>query len=80
MALVIGLAVLMALIALAGYYIGPGLGYYGAGSFCLVLLLVILYRVFGGGPRGKGIVVHLGSRDLPSLPEKVLNRSESQAS
>ena len=57
MALIIGLALLMALIAAAGYYIGPGLGYYGGASLCFVLLLVILYRVFAGGVRGRGIVV-----------------------
>jgi hypothetical protein len=57
MALVITLAILMALIGLGGYYIGPGLGYYGSASLCFVLLLVILYRVFAGGPRGSGIPV-----------------------
>jgi hypothetical protein len=57
MFLVITLAILMALIAVSGYYIGPGLGYYGAAGLCFVLLLGILYRVFAGGPRGRGIVV-----------------------
>jgi hypothetical protein len=57
MALVIGVAILMAFIALAGYYMGPGLGYYGGASLCSLLLLVILYRVFTGGPKGGGIVI-----------------------
>jgi hypothetical protein len=53
MALVFILAILMVFIALAGYYLGPGLGYYGAAVLCLILLSVILYRVFGR----KGIAV-----------------------
>ena len=57
MALVITLAILVALIGLGGYYVGPGLGYYGAASLCFVLLLVILYRVFAGGPKGRGLAV-----------------------
>jgi hypothetical protein len=57
MTLIIALAILMVLIALTGYYLGPGLGYYGAGSLCFLLLSVILYRVFAGGSKGKGIVV-----------------------
>jgi hypothetical protein len=68
MALVIGLAILMVLIALAGYYIGPGLGYYGGASFYFVLLLVILYRVFAGGPRGRGIVVPPEVEGQPRSP------------
>ena len=57
MILVITLAILMVFIGLGGYYIGPGLGYDGAASLCFLLLLVILYRVFAGGPRGRGIPV-----------------------
>jgi hypothetical protein len=57
MVLVIGLAILIAVIALGGYYVGPGLGYYGSGGICFVLLLMILYRVFAGGPGGRGINV-----------------------
>jgi hypothetical protein len=71
MALVIGLAILMAFIALASYYIGPGLGYYAGASLCFVLLLVIVYRVFAGGRRG--IVVRPEVEGPPSLLEKVLN-------
>jgi hypothetical protein len=55
--LVFVLAILIVVTALAGSYIGPGLGYFGAGVICLVLILVILYRVFAGGPKGKGIAV-----------------------
>ncbi len=75
MALVIGLAILMAFIALAGYYIGPGLGYYGAASLCFVLLLVIVYRVFAGGPGGRGMAVRPevevgpGGRGMAVRPE-----------
>jgi hypothetical protein len=70
MALVITLAILMALIALAGYYMGPGLGYYGAASLCFVLLLVILYRVFAGGPKGTGIVVRPELEGPPESPRE----------
>jgi hypothetical protein len=68
MALVITLAILVALIALAGYYMGPGLGYYGAASLCFVLLLVILYRVFAGGPKGRGIIVRPEVEGPPESP------------
>jgi hypothetical protein len=68
MALVIGLAILMVFIALAGYYIGPGLGYYGGASLCFLLLLVILYRVFTGGRKGRGIVVGPEVEGPPESP------------
>jgi hypothetical protein len=64
------LTILMALIALAGYYMGPGLGYYGAASLCFVLLLVILYRVFAGGPKGTGIVVRPELEGPPESPRE----------
>jgi hypothetical protein len=70
MPLVITLAILMALTAVAGYYMGPGVGYYGAASLCFVLLLVIIYRVFAGGPRGKGIVVRSEVEGPPDPPRK----------
>lgn len=57
MGLVLVLAILIVLTAVAGFYIGPGLGYYVAGIICFVLILVILRRVFVGGPRGKGLAV-----------------------
>jgi hypothetical protein len=68
MALGITLAILMALIGLGGYYIGPGLGYDGAASLCFILLLVILYRVFAGGPRGRGVVVRPEVEGPPESP------------
>ena len=43
--------ILLLLFGGGGYYMGPGLGYYGGGGLSLVLLLVILYLVFG---RGRG--------------------------
>jgi hypothetical protein len=70
MPLVITLAILMALIAVVGYYVGPGLGYYGAASLCFVLLLVILYRVFAGGARGRGVVVRPEVEGTPEPPRK----------
>jgi hypothetical protein len=69
MALVITLAILMAFIALAGHYIGPGIGYYGAASLCFVLLLVILYRVFAGGPKRRGIIVRPEVEGFPGPPK-----------
>jgi hypothetical protein len=48
MALVFILAMSFVIVALAGIYLGPGLGYYGAGSLCFLLLLAILYRVTAG--------------------------------
>jgi hypothetical protein len=70
MALVITLAVLMALVAFAGYYLGPGAGYYGAAGLCFVLLLVILYRVFAGGPGGRGVVIHPEVEGPPESPRE----------
>jgi hypothetical protein len=43
MTLVITLAILMALIGLGGYYIGPGLGYDGAASVVIPKLVEALY-------------------------------------
>ena len=57
MRLVFVLALLIVVTALVGSYIGPGRGYYGAGVVCFVLILVILHRVFVGGPSGKGLAV-----------------------
>jgi hypothetical protein len=54
-------------------HMGPGLGYYRAASLCFVLLLVILYRVFAGGLKGRGSSYALRLRALPSLPERVRN-------
>jgi hypothetical protein len=70
MALVITLAILMALIALAGHYIGTGIGNYGAASLCFVLLLVILYRVFAGGPKRRGVVVRPEVEGPPASPRQ----------
>ena len=47
MALVITLAILMALIALAGHYIGTGIGNYGAASLCFILVPPMNNRFLG---------------------------------
>ena len=70
MPLVITLAILIAFIAFAGYYIGPGLGYYGAASLCFVLLIMLLYRLFAGGPRGRGIVIGPEVEGPPGSPRE----------
>jgi peptidoglycan/LPS O-acetylase OafA/YrhL len=57
MPLVIILAILMVLVASGGYYLGPGIGYYGAGIVCTLLLAMILYRVFASGPRRRGMPI-----------------------
>ena len=57
MGLVLVLGILIVVTALVGSYMGPGVGYYGAGIICIVLMLVILHRVFAGGPRGKGLPI-----------------------
>jgi hypothetical protein len=57
MPLVITLAILIVLVATGGYYVGPGVGYYGAGAVCALLFLLILYRVFASGPKRKGMLI-----------------------
>ena len=68
--LLIILVILLLLVGGGGYYMGPGLGYYGAASLCFVLLLVILYRVFAGGPKGTGIVVRPELEGPPESPRE----------
>jgi membrane protease YdiL (CAAX protease family) len=57
MVVTIILAIAIVFIAVAGYNLGPGIGYYGATGLCLVLLVVILFRVFWSGPRRKGLEI-----------------------
>jgi hypothetical protein len=57
MAATIILAFSMVFAAVGGYYVGPGVGYYGAGAICVVLFLLILYRVFASGPKRKGMPI-----------------------
>jgi hypothetical protein len=55
--LIFVLAFLMLLSSLWGYYMGPGFGYYIGGGVSIALLLGIIYRVFAGGRKGKGLTV-----------------------
>ena len=57
MLLVFILVFLMLLSSLCGYYMGPGFGYYVGGGISVALLLSIIYRVFAGVRRGKGLTV-----------------------
>ena len=47
--LIILLIVLLLVFGGGGYYMGPGLGYYGGGAIDLILVIVILYLIFGRG-------------------------------
>ncbi len=47
--LLVLLIVLLLVVGGGGYALGPGLGYYGGGGLDLVILLVILFLVFGRG-------------------------------
>jgi hypothetical protein len=50
MPLIIILIVLIFLFG-GGYYMGPGLGYYGGGGLSIILALIVIYLLFG---RGRG--------------------------
>ncbi len=50
--LLIILIVLLLVVGGGGFAMGPGLGYYGGGGLDLIILLVILYLVFGRGRSG----------------------------
>lgn len=47
--LIIILVVLLIVFGGGGYYMGPGVGYYGGGIVDVLILLVILYLLFGRG-------------------------------
>ena len=48
-----GLIILLIILVLAfgggGYYMGPGLGYYGGGIIDLILVIAIIFLIFGRG-------------------------------
>ena len=45
------LILLILLFGGGGYYMGPGLGYYGGGGLSLVLGVILIYLIFGRGRR-----------------------------
>jgi len=49
------LAFLMLLSIIWGYHMGPGFGYIVGGGASTALLLAIIYRVFAGVRKGKGL-------------------------
>jgi hypothetical protein len=70
MPIVITLAILMVLVAAGGYYTGPGIGYYGASAVCVLLLLLILYRVFASGSKRKGMHITSQFEAPPESPSR----------
>lgn len=44
------LLILLLVFGFGGYRLGPGLGYYGGGIGTIVILLIILWLLFGAGP------------------------------
>jgi hypothetical protein len=49
MPLLVILIILVVLFGGGGYYMGPGIGYYGGGGISLVLALIVIYLLFGRG-------------------------------
>jgi hypothetical protein len=52
MPLIVILIILIIVFGGGGYYMGPGIGYYGGGGLDLVLIIVLLFLLFGRGRRG----------------------------
>ena len=49
MALIIILIVVLLAVGSGGYYMGPGVGYYGGGTLDIIIGLIIVYLIFGRG-------------------------------
>jgi hypothetical protein len=49
MPLIFIVIILLLLFGVGGYYIGPGVGYYGGAGLSLMLIIYILYQVLGKG-------------------------------
>jgi hypothetical protein len=45
--LIIILIALIIAIGSGGYYMGPGLGYYGGGTIDILLVLIVVYLIYG---------------------------------
>jgi hypothetical protein len=57
MPLIILLVVLILIFGGVGYYMGPGLGYYGGGGLSLILALILIYLIFGRAAHGSSPVL-----------------------
>jgi hypothetical protein len=49
MPLIVILIILVVLFGGGGYYMGPGIGYYGGGGISLILGVIVIYLIFGRG-------------------------------
>ncbi len=49
MPLILILVILLLVIGSGGYYMGPGVGYYGGGTLDIIIGLIIIYLLFGRG-------------------------------
>jgi hypothetical protein len=49
MPLILILVIVLLLVGGSGYYIGPGVGYYGGGAVDIIIGLIIVYLLFGRG-------------------------------
>jgi hypothetical protein len=49
MPLILILVILLLVVGGGGYYMGPGVGYYGGGTLDIIIVLVIVYLLFGRG-------------------------------
>ena len=60
-----GLNILLVVLGGGGYYMGPGIGYYGGGGISLILALIVIYRSSDGVGFSLGLA---DPTDTPLLP------------
>jgi hypothetical protein len=49
MPLILILVIVLLAVGGGGYYMGPGVGYYGGGTLDIIIGLIIIYLLFGRG-------------------------------